>query len=32
MKVEDSLKNIGGDLNFEGRAIYLHGILGLDRQ
>lgn len=28
----DNLKLIGGDLRFEGRAIYLNGILGLDRR
>ncbi|KAF2279625.1 uncharacterized protein EI97DRAFT_359341, partial [Westerdykella ornata] len=27
-----SLKNIGGDLAYEGRAIYIHGILGLERR
>jgi hypothetical protein len=26
------MKNIGGNLNFEGRAVYLHGVLGLDRR
>lgn len=28
----NSLKNIGGNLMFEGRAVYLHGILGQDRR
>ncbi|KAH7385753.1 hypothetical protein BKA66DRAFT_415843 [Pyrenochaeta sp. MPI-SDFR-AT-0127] len=28
----DSLKAISGDLKFEGRAVYLNGVLGLDRR
>jgi hypothetical protein len=28
----DALKNLGGDLRHEGRAIYLNGILGVDRR
>ncbi|KAF2869754.1 hypothetical protein BDV95DRAFT_576210 [Massariosphaeria phaeospora] len=28
----DSLKTIGGDLKFEGRAVYLNGVLGLDKR
>jgi hypothetical protein len=26
------MKNIGGNLNFEGKAVYLHGVLGMDRR
>lgn len=28
----DALKSVSGDLKFEGRAIYLNGVLGLDRR
>ncbi|KAF1841032.1 uncharacterized protein K460DRAFT_371030 [Cucurbitaria berberidis CBS 394.84] len=28
----DALKSIGGDLKFEGRSVYLDGVLGLDRR
>ncbi|ORY06525.1 hypothetical protein BCR34DRAFT_571323 [Clohesyomyces aquaticus] len=28
----DAMRNIGGDLKFEGRGIYVHGILGLDKR
>ncbi|CAO2650618.1 Nn.00g019100.m01.CDS01 [Neocucurbitaria sp. VM-36] len=28
----DALKTIGGDLKFEGRSVYLDGVLGLDRR
>jgi hypothetical protein len=28
----DALKAVGGDLKFEGRGIYLDGVLGLDRR
>jgi hypothetical protein len=28
----DALKVVGGDLKFEGRGVYLNGVLGLDRK
>ena len=27
-----SIKNIGGDLGFNGKAVYLHGLLGMDKK